>query len=93
MTRPGFFASRSLRTNAWVRKNAPLRLRSMVASQTASVVSSTGTVRRSRLPVVLVGFHLLGAALVWVGILAVRWALRSRCSTSAPTNISPASSC
>lgn len=32
----------------------------------------------THLPVVLVGFHLLGAALVWVGILNVLWALRSR---------------
>jgi heme a synthase len=30
------------------------------------------------LPIVLVGFHLLGAALVWVGVLNVLWAMRSR---------------
>jgi len=32
----------------------------------------------THLPVVLVGFHLLGAALVWVGILNVLWSMRSR---------------
>jgi cytochrome c oxidase assembly protein subunit 15 len=32
----------------------------------------------THLPVVLVGAHLLGAALVWVGILNVLWATRSR---------------
>jgi cytochrome c oxidase assembly protein subunit 15 len=39
----------------------------------------------THLPVVLVGVHLLGAALVWVGILHVLWAMRSRDeSVSAP---------
>jgi cytochrome c oxidase assembly protein subunit 15 len=32
----------------------------------------------THLPIVLVGVHLLGAALVWVGILNVLWAMRSR---------------
>jgi cytochrome c oxidase assembly protein subunit 15 len=39
----------------------------------------------THLPVVLVGFHLLGAALVWVAILNVLWAMRSR-STAASTS-------
>ena len=38
----------------------------------------------THVPVVLVGVHLLGAALVWVGILNVLWAMRSR-DESAPT--------
>jgi cytochrome c oxidase assembly protein subunit 15 len=32
----------------------------------------------THLPIVLVGVHLLGAALVWVGILNLLWAMRSR---------------
>jgi cytochrome c oxidase assembly protein subunit 15 len=32
----------------------------------------------THLPIVLVGVHLLGAALVWVGILNVLWSMRSR---------------
>jgi cytochrome c oxidase assembly protein subunit 15 len=32
----------------------------------------------THLPVILVGFHMLGAALVWTGTLAVLWSLRER---------------
>jgi cytochrome c oxidase assembly protein subunit 15 len=32
----------------------------------------------THLPVILVGFHMLGAALVWTGTLAVLWRLRDR---------------
>ncbi len=38
----------------------------------------------THLPVVLVGVHLLGAALVWVGILRMLWAMRSRDEAPAP---------
>lgn len=39
----------------------------------------------THLPVVLVGVHLLGAALVWVGVLNVLWAMRSRDTGEVPT--------
>jgi heme a synthase len=32
----------------------------------------------THLPVILVGFHMLGASLVWTGTLAVLWSLRTR---------------
>jgi cytochrome c oxidase assembly protein subunit 15 len=38
----------------------------------------------THLPIVLVGVHLLGAALVWAGILNVLWSMRSRKSGEAP---------
>jgi cytochrome c oxidase assembly protein subunit 15 len=38
----------------------------------------------THLPVVLVGVHLLGAALVWVGILNVLWSMRSRDTEAVP---------
>jgi cytochrome c oxidase assembly protein subunit 15 len=38
----------------------------------------------THLPVVLVGVHLLGAALVWVGLLNVLWSMRSRDTEAAP---------
>jgi heme a synthase len=38
----------------------------------------------THLPIVLVGVHLLGAALVWTGILNVLWAMRSRDTEAAP---------
>jgi cytochrome c oxidase assembly protein subunit 15 len=37
----------------------------------------------THLPVLLVGAHMLGASLVWVGALAVLWSLRTRPVTSA----------
>jgi cytochrome c oxidase assembly protein subunit 15 len=41
----------------------------------------------THLPVILVGFHMLGAALVWTGTLAVLWSLRER---PAPAPAAPA---
>jgi heme a synthase len=39
----------------------------------------------THLPIVLVGFHLLGAALVWVGILNVLWSMRTRDAADSAT--------
>jgi cytochrome c oxidase assembly protein subunit 15 len=44
----------------------------------------------THLPVVLVGVHLLGAALVWVSLLNVLWAMRSRDETPPTPADSPA---
>jgi len=47
----------------------------------------------THLPVLLVGAHMLGAALVWTGTLAVLWSLRERpqaARTPAPAVVSPA---
>jgi cytochrome c oxidase assembly protein subunit 15 len=42
----------------------------------------------THLPVILVGFHMLGASLVWTSSLAVLWSLRNR--PKPPTNPAPA---
>jgi heme a synthase len=41
----------------------------------------------THLPIVLVGVHLLGAALVWVGILNVLWSMRSRDTEVTPQRV------
>ncbi|WP_250030590.1 COX15/CtaA family protein [Paractinoplanes maris] len=43
----------------------------------------------THLPVLLVGAHMLGAALVWTSTLAVLWSLRSRPEVSPPPSTSP----
>ncbi|MEV6849814.1 COX15/CtaA family protein [Actinoplanes sp. NPDC051411] len=44
----------------------------------------------THLPVVLVGVHLLGAALVWIAILNVLWSMRSRDTEATPEPGHPA---
>jgi heme a synthase len=39
----------------------------------------------SNLPVVLVGAHMLGAALVWIAALGLWWALRARTTSTSPS--------
>jgi cytochrome c oxidase assembly protein subunit 15 len=40
----------------------------------------------THLPVILVGFHMLGASLVWTATLAVLWSLRTRPAAAGPTD-------
>ncbi|WP_199514559.1 COX15/CtaA family protein [Nucisporomicrobium flavum] len=44
----------------------------------------------THLPVILVGAHMLGACLVWVGTLNVLWRLRDRPAPVTPTPVPPA---
>jgi cytochrome c oxidase assembly protein subunit 15 len=41
----------------------------------------------TNLPEVLVGLHMLGSALVWIGVLRVLFALRERPGTASPADV------